>query len=293
MDSDRVMVALGYHGDSFHGSQTQPGIKTVEGSLTRALDRLDWWRPKCLEMSSRTDAGVSVRMNLARIDLPNEVAGSIQRANLLRALNDNLPIGMVAWGVKAIPEDTRIRHSISRHYLYRTEVSHDWPRGFDEDAFAEACSSLQGQHDFTNLCRLDEKKNPVRTVDECSPWVANDDRIIGISVKSRAFLWNQVRRMASAVSGVASGRNTIEDIRLALERPNIPIDLGRAPSEGLILWSIENDHTSDIFDSSLPDTSWFTPPPDDIRQHTRWLSLARLEMSTLLEREWMRSLRRA
>ena len=93
MDSDRVMVAVGYHGDSFHGSQTQPGIKTVEGSLVRALERLGWWMPNCLEMSSRTDAGVSVRMNLARIDLPSEVAEPIQRTNLLRDLNDNLPVG--------------------------------------------------------------------------------------------------------------------------------------------------------------------------------------------------------
>ena len=287
------MVALGYHGDSFHGSQTQPGIRTVEGSLTRALEGLGWWRPNCLEMSSRTDAGVSVRMNLARIDLPNEVAGPIQRTNFLRALNDNLPIGMIAWGAKAIPEDTRIRHSTSRHYLYRTEVSHDWPRVFDKGAFVEACQSLQGQHDFTNLCRLDEGKDPVRTVDECIPWMTEEGRIIGISVKSQAFLWNQVRRMASAVSGVASGRNTIEDIRSALERSDVPVDLGRAPSEGLMLWTIDNPHTSDIIDSSLPDTGWFTHPPDDPRQHTRWRSLARLEMSTLLEREWTRLLRRA
>ena len=287
------MVALGYHGDSFHGSQTQPGIRTVEGSLVRALESLGWWTPNCLEMSSRTDAGVSVRMNLARINLPSEVAGPIQKSNLLRALNDNLPVGMVAWGAKAIPEEMRIRHSTSRHYLYRTELSQDWPRELDEGAFIEACSCLQGQHDFTNLCRIDEGKNPVRTVDECIPWMTEEGRIIGISVKSRAFLWNQVRRMASAISGVASGRNSIEDIHSALERPDIPVDLGRSPSEGLMLWSIENLHTSDLIDSSLPDTSWFTAPTVDDRQHTRWLSLARLEMSTLLEREWMRLLRQA
>lgn len=293
MDSDRVMVALGYHGDSFHGSQTQPGIRTVEGSLVKALERLGWGSSNCLEMSSRTDAGVSVRMNLARIDLPSEVARSIQRANLLRALNDNLPIGVIAWGAEGIPEDMRIRHSTSRHYLYRTEVSHDWPREVDDDAFAEACSVLQGQHDFTNLCRLDEGKNPIRTVDECIPWTTEEGRIIGISVKSRAFLWNQVRRMASAISGVASGRNSVEDIQSALDNPDIPVDLGRSPSEGLMLWSIENLHTSNMIDSTLPKTSWFTSPPDDARQHTRWRSLARLEMSTLLEREWMRLLKQA
>ena len=78
LESDRVMVAFGYHGDAFHGSQVQPGIRTVEGSLRLALERLGWWSENCLEISSRTDAGVSVRMNLARIDLPSSVSGSIE-----------------------------------------------------------------------------------------------------------------------------------------------------------------------------------------------------------------------
>tara|TARA_B000000460_G_scaffold91936_1_gene64323 strand:- start:268 stop:657 length:390 start_codon:yes stop_codon:yes gene_type:complete len=122
LESDRVMVAFGYHGDAFHGSQVQPLIRTVEGSLRLALERLGWWSENCLEISSRTDAGVSVRMNLARIDLPSSVSGSIEESNLLRAMNNNLPIGMVVWKVRKIPQATRIRHSSSRHYLYRTEV---------------------------------------------------------------------------------------------------------------------------------------------------------------------------
>ena len=290
MDSDRVMVALGYHGDAFHGSQVQPGIRTVEGALIRALERLGWWREGCLEMSSRTDAGVSVRMNLARIDLPSEVAGPIEEANLLRAMNDNLPIGMVTWRARGIPEKTRIRHSTSRHYLYRTEVMHDWPREVDAEVFAEACSLFVGNHDFTNMCRLDEGKDPMRTIDECVPWLSPEGRVIGISVRSRAFLWHQVRRMASAVSGAASGRNTLDDIRTALDSPTVTVDLGRSPSDGLVLWSIENQHSEGMVDDSLPDTSWFSEPPRDTREHTRWLALARLEMATLLEREWLKRL---
>ena len=291
MDSDRIMVAMGYHGDAFHGSQIQPGIRTVEGALVRALERLGWWGDGCLEMSSRTDAGVSVRMNLARIDLPAEVAGPIEQTNLLRAMNDNLPIGMVVWAAREIPVETRIRHSTSRHYLFRTEIMHDWPPEADAEIFAEACALFEGEHDFTNMCRLEKGKDPIRTVDECVPWLASDGRVIGISVRSRAFLWNQVRRMASAISGTVSGRNTLDDIRSALDNPEDPADLGRSPSDGLVLWSIENEHSSGIADGSLPDTNWFSHPPSDTREHTRWLALARLEMATLLEREWMKRLR--
>ena len=31
--SDRFLVAIGYHGNSFHGSQVQKDVGTVEGSL--------------------------------------------------------------------------------------------------------------------------------------------------------------------------------------------------------------------------------------------------------------------
>jgi len=43
-------------------------------------------------------------------------------------------------------------------------------------------------------------------------------------------------------------------------------------------------------DGAMPDTSWFSLPPRDSREHTRWLALARLEMATLLEREWLKRL---
>ena len=291
MDSDRVMVALGYHGDAFHGSQVQPDIRTVEGALIRALERLDWWREGCLEMSSRTDAGVSVRMNLARIDLPTEVARSIEETNLLRAMNDNLPIGMVVWSARGISEKAHIRYPTSRHYLFRTEVMHDWPREVDAEIFAEACSLFEGEHNFTNMCRLEEGKDPMRIIDECIPWLSSDGRVIGISVRSRAFLWNQVRRIASAISGVVSGRNTLDDIRTALDNPEDPLDLGRSPSDGLVLWSIENPHSDGMTNGLLPDTSWISEPPSDMRGHTRRLAHARLEMATLLEREWLKRLK--
>ena len=71
------MVAFGYHGSAFHGSQIQPVVETVQGNLTKALKSLKWWSEGCLEISSRTDAGVSARMNLATIKLPNEIAGKI------------------------------------------------------------------------------------------------------------------------------------------------------------------------------------------------------------------------
>ena len=63
----RLFFRLGYLGDGFHGSQIQPDVRTVQGELVRAFRSLKWLRgPKeeqLLVLSSRTDAGVHVRVN--------------------------------------------------------------------------------------------------------------------------------------------------------------------------------------------------------------------------------------
>ena len=107
MDSDLMMVAFGYHGAKFHGSQIQPDVRTVQGELKRAIERLGWWHESCLEMSSRTDSGVSVRMNLATISLPTDIANVIDESSLVSALNDHLPEDLVVWKACRVPVEAR------------------------------------------------------------------------------------------------------------------------------------------------------------------------------------------
>ncbi len=230
------MVALGYHGSSFHGSQSQPDVGTVEGSLITALRRLTWWSEGCLEMSSRTDAGVSVRMNLARIDMPSSVSASASNDSIVRALNDHLPVGAVVISANRAPLTSKVRYAESRSYLYRLEVMEEWPPECGPELISEACSLIEGEHDFTNLSRSVEGTDPVRTVDRCIPWTSDDGRLIGFSIRAKSFIWNQVRRIASAFSGIASGRVSVPDLESALNSPEVSVDLGRAPSEGLVLW---------------------------------------------------------
>jgi tRNA pseudouridine38-40 synthase len=278
------MVAFGYHGDSFHGSQIQPDIRTVEGSLQKALKRLTWWTKGCLEICSRTDAGVSVRMNLACINLPTSVANKVSFKSMARAINDQLPVGMIIWYIQKVPQSTRSRKANSRHYLYRLGSVEEWPLNPNMELMKSACSIIEGRNNFTNLCKLEGDLNPDRIIDECTPWVDSNGNIIGISVKARAFLWNQVRRIASAIAGVVSGRISLDALQSALSNPHIPVDFGRANSDGLILWSISHDEIDEIIDSSFPDATLFTPRPADQREYNRWLSLLRYDFSIVRKR---------
>ena len=240
-----------------------------------------------MEMSSRTDAGVSVRTNLARIDLPPSVSASTSNDSIVRALNDHLPVGAVAISVNRAPPTSKVRYADSRSYLYRLETIEEWPSECKNDAISEACSLVEGKHDFTNLSRMEFDTDPIRTVDGCIPWTSDDGRLIGFSIQATSFIWNQVRRIASAFSGIASGRISILDLESALNSPEVSADLGRAPSEGLVLWNISHKDFDSPFSGELPISTTFSVRPSDSREYRRWLSLSKYEMGLMLEREWM------
>ena len=282
-----MMVAFGYHGAKFHGSQIQPDVRTVQGELKQAIERLGWWTESCLEMSSRTDSGVSVRMNLATISLPTDIANVIDESSLVSALNDHLPEDIVVWKACRVPEGTRSRIAEKRLYIYRLEMIPSWPSDVEYERFSNACNLFVGQHDFTNFCRLDSGRSPIRKIESCQPWLDNSGRIVGFTVLAESFLWNQIRRMASSLHKFAKNDIELDEIALALEKPEETLDFGLAPADGLILWSLGHRDFSHKFE--IPNIiEGISIPPKGKRAHKQWLNLARMENSSILEREWLR-----
>ena len=51
-------------------------------------------------------------------------------------------------------------------------------------------------------------------------------------------MWNQIRRIASSLHRVAKNDIELNEIALALEKPEESFDFGLAPADGLILWSL-------------------------------------------------------
>ena len=282
-----MMVAFGYHGAKFHGSQIQPDVRTVQGELKQAIERLGWWTESCLEMSSRTDSGVSVRMNLATISLPTDIANVIDESSLVSALNDHLPEDLVVWKACRVPEGTRSRIAENRLYIYRLEMIPGWPYDVEYERFSNACNLFVGQHDFTNFCRLDSGRSPIRNIESCQPWQDSSGRIVGFTVVAESFLWNQIRRMASSLHKFAKNDIELDEIALALEKPEETLDFGLAPADGLILWSLGHRDFSHKFE--IPNIiEGISIPPKGKRAHKQWLNLAKMENSSILEREWLR-----
>ena len=226
-------------------------------------------------------------MNLATISLPRDIANVIDESSLVSALNDHLPDDLVVWKACRVPEGTRSRSAEKRLYIYRLEMIPGWPSDVEYERFSSACNLFIGQHDFTNFCRLDSVRSPIRNIDSCQPWQDSSGRIVGFTVVGDSFLWNQIRRMASSLHKFAKKDIELDEIALALEKPEETLDLGLAPADGLILWSLGHRDFSHKFE--VPNIiEGISIPPKGKRVHKRWLNLARMENSSILEREWLR-----
>ena len=239
-EAESFVLAVGYHGAAYSGSQIQPDMPTVQGEIKDIIEELNWSENAKIRLSSRTDAGVSARMNLIDLELEQSLMRNLDESRIIRAIGDRLSPQLCVWGVSRRKSSLPIRLASSRTYLYRLDMIHGWKNDSDQNILEEICSIFSGKHDFSAFSRPDPERPPIRTVDECSLWRREDGGIIGFKVTAESFLWNQVRRMASAINAVNSSNSNIDEIVDALRNPGHARDLGRAPADALLLWNIQH-----------------------------------------------------
>lgn len=284
-----LAVRIGYLGHAFHGSQIQPDVVTVQGELQRVLSSLGWWEPErhLMVLGSRTDAGVNVRRNGGLLTLDHELWARVGARKVVRAIDDRLPEELRLLDVTEVDASWNPRMAEHRVYRYRLEGIEGW-RCEDEGRFQKHLDMFVGTYDARNFARLEEGKDPVRTVLSMSPWVVGG-RIVGFEMVGLAFLWNQVRRTAMALHGLEVGRLSVSEVRDALERPERPADFGVAPPEWLVLWDVvwselDHDHGQD------EERVWVAPPlhaaGGERTMRRRWSAGARAEVEAMLQHEW-------
>lgn len=286
----RLHFRIGYLGDAFHGSQIQPDVRTVQGELILAFQKLGWIskdeEEHNLVLSSRTDAGVHVRLNGGTVRVARSLWDSITPRKFVRAVDDLLPDEISFLDVREVEMDWNPRMALHRIYRYRLEGIEFWSD--PGEVFVEWLKLFEGTYDARNFARLEPGKNPIRTILSCTPWIV-DGRTVGFEIIGEAFLWNQVRRTAMALHLLALGEISPEDVKRAIDEPDIEVDFGVAPPDWLILWGVEWE------DSPIPESSElncrFSPAPIPSREaertmRKRWRQAARMEVKSLLYLEW-------
>lgn len=155
----RVKLTVAYDGTDFHGWQLQPGVRTVEGELNRALTLLLQEEIQVIG-ASRTDCGVHALCNVAVFDTDTRIPAQ----KLPYALNVRLPEDVRIRGAREVDADFHPRRCKSRKtYEYRIlnsrfplptkqRYSHFTYVPLDVERMSRAAAFLVGEHDFASFC---------------------------------------------------------------------------------------------------------------------------------------------
>ncbi len=237
----RYRARVEYDGTDFAGFQVQPGARTVQGELERALSRLSGETRVVVEGSGRTDAGVHARGQVIAFTY----SGRLGRSELQKALAAGLPRDIGLGPVLAVAMDFSPRHQARyREYRYliwngpRSPLRERQALGvrerLDVAAMAKAARVLMGRHDFSAFGGTD--RQPVRTLSKLS--VVRRGDLITVTVVGDAFLRGMVRRIVAALLRVGHGRASAEDLAKALKRRDPAFHGEAAAPRGLTLWRV-------------------------------------------------------
>ena len=246
-----VRLVLEYDGTDFHGWQSQPSVRTVEGVLRDALRQVTGETPR-LSAAGRTDAGAHSHGQVVGVPLTSDW----EPQRLGAALNAVLPQDVAVRGAgNAMPSFHARFDALSRTYRYvvvsrreRTPLlrRHAWhcTGSLDIEAMREAASLLRGTHDFAAFGRSPRPDgSTVRTVQQASVRhvaapQADEAPAYVIEVSADAFLYGMMRAIAGALVAVGRGRRRVTDVAAMLADPRDCATVTVAPARGLHQWSV-------------------------------------------------------
>ncbi|MFL5859558.1 MAG: tRNA pseudouridine(38-40) synthase TruA [Solirubrobacteraceae bacterium] len=229
-------LLIEYDGTDFFGWARQPGLRTVQGELERALAVALRHDAVPLTVAGRTDAGVHARGQVA------SYAGRPARVDSVNAL---LPYDVaVVDCVAATPGFDARRDATSRAYAYRLltrrsrsaferRVALHWPHPLDTAALSACAEALVGEHDFTAFTPTETDHVRFDRIVLHASWVSGDPALLEFRVEADAFMRNMIRVLVGTMLEVAGGRRSVESFCELLEgRPRAHAG-ATAPPHGL------------------------------------------------------------
>ena len=260
-----VLLTITYDGSGFCGWQKQPGQRSVQEEVERALSVV-CAQPIRINGTSRTDAGVHAygqRANfLADFSIPTEripmAANGVLVSNASEKYRNSA--GDVAiLAAEEVPGDFHARfNAAGKKYIYRINNSRKpdpfrrnycWQigRALDPDAMRQAADHLIGTKDFKCFQAAGgrEQETTVRTVygvrisapesREYGQDAPDFGKNIEFEIIGDGFLYNMVRIITGTLVDVGLGKKKPDELPLIMDGKERRLAGPTAPPQGLYL----------------------------------------------------------
>jgi tRNA pseudouridine38-40 synthase len=231
---------LEYDGTHFAGWARQPGERTVQDEVERALATM-LREPVALTVAGRTDAGVHAW---------GQVASYAHEAVDPRGLNGLLPHDVAIRAATPMPDGFDARgDAVSRTYCYRVlnrrqrsallrESVLWWPRELDRAALEACAAALPGTHDFTAFTPADGGHRHFRREVLSAGWRAEGD-LLEFWITAATFMRHMNRILVGTMLEVATGNRSVESFAALLEGAPRSAAAQTAPPHGLALARVD------------------------------------------------------
>ena len=210
----RVVLGVQYDGRDWQGWQSQPGGKTIQDTLEKALSTfID--APVRTHAAGRTDSGVHATGQVVHFDC------QVDRplVSWVRGVNRYLPASIAVRSACLVPESFHARFSaMSRSYCYvlytgQHRVPHlsgraGWEfRPVELEPMREAASMLLGEHDFSAFRSVEcQAKSPIKTLHQFD--ISRRGEMLVFQLRANAFLHHMVRNLLGSLLYVGQGKET-------------------------------------------------------------------------------------
>jgi len=240
----RLAIWVEYDGAEFQGWQVQPGARTVQGELERALSILCGEEIRIVG-SGRTDSGVHALGQVAHFD----TRSGIELLKIRLGAGGLIGKDLAVLDCREAADFHAQHDALGKTYRYRIlnrrapsplRRARTWHlrAPLDVERMREAAAFLAGEHDFAAFCR--EQGRPASTVRRLDRLeVRREEDEVVIEAAGNGFLRHMVRTIAGTLAQAGRGDRTPESVRRALESLDRTQAGPTAPPQGLYLVSVD------------------------------------------------------